>query len=73
MDECAPLPMAPYLRRSCMEEWKKARPYTILRQFASFVQGLTLVQFSAQRKRFLWYRGCVEGLLRGNIAGVRGI
>jgi len=28
-------------------------------------QGLTLVHLSAQRKRFLWYRGCFEGLFRG--------
>ena len=33
-------------------------------------QGLTLVHFSAQRKRFLWDRGCIEGLLRGYFAGV---
>jgi len=28
-------------------------------------QGLTLVHFSAQRKRFLRDRGCIEGLFRG--------
>jgi hypothetical protein len=28
-------------------------------------QGITLVHFSAQRKRFLWDRGCIKGLLRG--------
>jgi hypothetical protein len=28
-------------------------------------QGLTIVHFSAQLKRFLWDRGCVEGLFRG--------
>ena len=28
-------------------------------------QGLTLVQFSAQRKRFLWGRGCTLELFRG--------
>jgi hypothetical protein len=33
-------------------------------------QGLTLVHFSAQRKRFLWYRGFIEGLLRVCLAGV---
>jgi len=26
-------------------------------------QGLTLIYFSAQRKRFSWHRGCVEGLI----------
>ena len=34
-------------------------------ELASSVQGLTLVHFSAQRKRFLWDRGCMKGLLRG--------
>ena len=29
------------------------------------VQGLTLVHFSAQRKRFLWDRGCIWGRLGG--------
>jgi len=29
-----------------------------------WMQGLTLVHFSAQCERFLWYRGCIEGLLR---------
>jgi hypothetical protein len=36
-------------------------------------QGLTLVHFSAQRKRFLWYGGCVEGLFRGTLGGVMGV
>jgi hypothetical protein len=35
-------------------------------------QGLTLVHFSAQRERFLWGRGCMYGLLRGCLGGVRG-
>jgi hypothetical protein len=35
-------------------------------------QGLTLIHSSAQRKRFLWDRGCVEGLFRGIIAGFKG-
>ena len=35
-------------------------------------QGLTLVHFSAQRKRFLWVRGCISGLSRGCLGGVRG-
>ena len=35
-------------------------------------QGLTLVQFSAQRKRFLWGRGCIQGLSRESEVGVRG-
>ena len=32
-------------------------------------QGLTLVHFPAQRKRFLWDRGCVQGLFRGCSGG----
>jgi hypothetical protein len=32
---------------------------------AAAAQGLTLVQFSAQRKRFTWDRGGIQGLLRG--------
>jgi len=28
-------------------------------------QGLTPVHFSAQRKRFLWDRGCIPGWFRG--------
>jgi len=35
-------------------------------------QELTLVHFSAQRKRFLWHRGCSQGLFRGYLGGVRG-
>jgi len=33
-------------------------------------QGLTLLHFSAQRKRYLWDRGCIEGLFRVYFAGV---
>ena len=39
---------------------------------AFFVQGLTIVHFSAQLKRFLWNRGCMKGLLRGCLGGVMG-
>ena len=35
-------------------------------------QGLTLVHSSAQRKRFQWDRGCIEGLFSGCVAGVKG-
>jgi len=35
-------------------------------------QGLTLVHFSAQRKRLLWVRGCIWRLFRGFLGGVRG-
>jgi hypothetical protein len=33
-------------------------------------QGLILVHFSARRKRFLWDRGCSQGLFRDCFAGV---
>ena len=36
-------------------------------------QGLTLVNYSAQRKHFIWARGCIQGPYRGCIAGVYGI
>jgi len=42
-----------------------------LRNGARFAsnQGLTFVHFSAQRKRFLWDRGCNYGLFRGCFGG----
>ena len=36
------------------------------------IQGLTLVHFSAQCKRFLWDRGCIEWMFRRCLGGVRG-
>jgi len=39
---------------------------------ASSSQGLTLVHFSAQRKRFLWDRVCSEEPYRGCVGGVTG-
>jgi len=35
-------------------------------------QGVTLVHFSAQRKRFLWDRGWIWELFRMCLGGVRG-
>ena len=46
-------------------------PITMPSSTAAFVQGLTLVHFSVQRKRFVWDRGCIEGLFTGHFAGVR--
>jgi hypothetical protein len=34
--------------------------------------GLTLVHFSAQRKRFLCDKGCIQELFQGCLAGDRG-
>jgi len=39
---------------------------------AASVQGLKLVHFSAQRKRVLWDRGCIQGVVRGRLRGARG-
>jgi hypothetical protein len=36
------------------------------------IQGLTIVHFLAQHKRFLWDRGCIKGLLWGRFGVVRG-
>jgi len=36
------------------------------------VQGLTLVHFSTQLRRFLWDRGCIYGVFWGCLGGVRG-
>jgi len=35
-------------------------------------QWLTLVHFLAQRKHFLWDRGCIQGLFGDCVGGVRG-
>ena len=35
-------------------------------------QGLTLVHFLAQRKHLVWDRGCIQGVFRGCLGGVRG-
>jgi hypothetical protein len=39
---------------------------------AAAIQGLTLVHFSAQLKRWLWDRGCMQGMFRGCSGGIRG-
>ena len=38
---------------------------TIITTITTSNQGLTLVHFQAQRKRFLWDGGRVKGLIRG--------
>jgi hypothetical protein len=38
----------------------------------ALVQGLRLVHFWAQLKRFLWDRRCIQGVFRGCLGGVRG-
>jgi len=39
-------------------------------------QGLSLVHVSAQRKRLLWVRGCIQGMFRvclGAVTGYQGV
>ena len=43
------------------------RPLTM-----TYEQGLTLVHFSAQLERFLWDKGCMQGLFRWCVGGFRG-
>ena len=37
------------------------RRYIMRQYLAALEAGLTLVNYSAQRKRFLWDRGCIYG------------
>jgi len=37
-----------------------------------FKAGAYTRPISAQRKRFLWDRGCISGMFRGCLGGVRG-
>jgi len=37
-----------------------------------WLQGLTLVHFSAQLKRYLWDRVLIQGLFRGSSGDIRG-
>jgi len=54
-------------------EWKRWPLAVRCHVMAPAVQGLALVHFSPQRKRFLWDRGCIPGLLRGCVVSVRGL
>jgi len=40
--------------------------------YPTFQQGLTLVHLSAQRKHFVWDRGCMQVLFRGCLVSARG-
>ena len=50
--------------------WLAARDDAARAAAAASNQGLTLVHFSAQLKRFLWHRGCTVGVFRGSLGGV---
>ena len=74
MDECKPLPVSSsvWMRR----DWNIAVKSSELKECTSDAQaarqGPTLVYFSAQRKRFLWDRGCIWGLFMGRLVGTGG-
>jgi len=63
--------------------WTSAREHAILSAFtssrttssgapSSTAQGHTPVHFLVQRKRFVWSRGCIWGLFRECVLGIRG-
>ena len=53
-------------------ELRAVRSYRVTPAYRVIVyQGLTLVHFPAQRKHFTWDRGCIKGLLRGCLGGVK--
>ena len=52
-------------RPSCCMAGRSALPI-------ASVQGLTLLHFSAQGKRFVWDWGCILVLLRGYCGGFQG-
>jgi len=61
VDECKPLPVSSsaLAARTRRTAWLASE------------QGITLVHFSAQLKRCVWDRGCIQGLFRGCL-GVSG-
>ena len=65
----------PSLALPCLstKSWskKQSTPRRVVQAACVFWQGLTFVNFSAQRKRFLWDRGCVYALFRDCSSGVR--
>jgi len=63
VDECKPLPATVARPRPPPVRMTVARACS---------QGLTLVHFSAQRKRFLWDRGYILGLFWGCSGCLRG-
>jgi len=65
-DECKPLP-----DRSAARVAGPAGPPAGAGAWA-VGQGLTLVHFSAQLERFVWDRGCAQGLCSPCRGGVRG-
>ena len=71
MDECKPLP--PRRSNSVAGTVNSAMTPGVDACRAAAYQGLTLVHFSAQRKLFLWDRGCDLGLFRGVFTGCQGV
>ena len=58
MDECQPLPRVPATRCRSNASTLAAVSATEVVDCTASAQGLTLVHFSAQRKRFLLDKGC---------------
>jgi len=61
-----------YVKQDDIQELHAAAPGELLAGDRRARQGLTLVHFSAQLKRFLWNKGCFQGLFTGCSSGVRG-
>jgi len=53
--------------------WARRRPQWPTCTPRARRQGLTLVHFSAQRKRFMWNRGFMKGAGRRYLAGAKGV
>jgi hypothetical protein len=61
VNECKPLPRK-YIASPYVAKHKMVEKNATSRPASPSYQGLTLVHFSAQRKRFLWDRGCIYHL-----------
>ena len=62
MDECKPLgPTPPRATASAAATAASAITSTV-RHVLAHAQGLTLAHFRAQLERFVWDRGCAQGL-----------
>jgi hypothetical protein len=68
VDECQPLAVGRGGQQRGGQWWRGG----LTRRRRAHRQGLTFVQFSARRKRFLWDRGCIQGLFRGCLGDIRG-
>jgi len=53
--------------------WKWAVMPATMEARAACFQGLTLVHLQAQRKRFLWDKGCSGAVYRALMVGLEGV